>query len=154
MQTGSSFSSGSTYSEPSYSSGTTYSAPTQSLEPVNCPSGTTAQPDGTCMQTGSSFSSGSTYSEPSYSSGTTYSEPSYSSGTTYSGSSSASLEPVNCPAGTTAQPDGTCMQGGSSAFSGSSVEIYTGDASTTSSPSYGYGSSSTYSSSDYLPVRK
>ena len=146
MQTGSSsYSSSTTYSEPSYSSSTTYSAPaTTYSEPANCPAGTTAQSDGTCMQTGSSYSSSTTYSEPSYS-GSTY------SGSTYS--SSSSLGSVSCPAGTTAQPDGTCMQGGTNAYAGSSIELYTGDAATTSS--YGsYGSSQTYSSPDYLPIRK
>lgn len=145
LQSGSSsFSSSTTYSEPSYSSSTTsstYSAPTTSFEPVSCPSGTTAQADGTCLQSGSS----------SFSTGTTYSEPSYSSGTTFS--SSSSLGPVNCPAGTTAQADGTCMQGGSNAYAGSSIELYTGDAASTT-PSTGYGSSNTYSSPDYLPIRK
>jgi len=137
-----SFSSSTTYSEPttSYSSGTTYSAPSTSMEPVSCPAGTTAQADGTCMQTGSSFSSSTTYSAPttSYSSGTTWSAP------------STSMEPVNCPAGTTAQADGTCMQGGSTSFAGSSVDLYTGDATTNTSSSYGYNSSSTYTASDYL----
>ena len=146
---GSSYSSGSTYSSgTTYSAPTTsYSAPTMSMEPVNCPSGTTAQSDGTCMQTGSSYSSGSTYS-----SGTT---SSYSSGS-YSAPSSMSMEPVNCPSGTTAQSDGTCMQGGSNAYAGTSVELYTGDASTTTNttPSYGYGSDGSYGSSDYLPIRK
>jgi hypothetical protein len=114
------------------------------MEPVSCPAGTTAQADGTCMQTGSSFSSSTTYSEPttSYSSGNTWSAP------------SMSMEPVNCPAGTTAQADGTCMQGGSSSFAGSSIELYTGDATTNTSGSYGYNSGSTYSASDYLPIRK
>ena len=146
MQTGSSFSSSTTYSEPttSYSSGTTYSAPSMSMEPVSCPAGTTAQADGTCMQSGSSFSSSTTYSEPttSYSSGNTWSAP------------STSMGPVNCPAGTTAQADGTCMQGGSSSFAGSSVDLYTGDATTNTSSSYGYNSGSTYTASDYLPIRK
>lgn len=150
LQTGGS--SFSTYSEPSYSSSTSsttfsepsYSSSTSSTtfsEPVNCPSGTTAQSDGTCMQTGSTFSSGS-----SFSTGSTYSEPSYSSSSSFG-------TPANCPAGTTAQSDGTCMQGGSNAFVGSSVELYTGDA-TTTTPSTGYGSSNTYSSPDYLPIRK
>lgn len=143
MQTGSTYSSGTTYSSGSTS---TYSAPTMSMEPVNCPSGTTAQPDGTCMQTGSSYSSSSTYSSsPSYSTGST---SSYSSGY-----SSASSTPVNCPAGTTAQPDGTCMQGGSSSYAGSSIELYTGDAAS-STPSYGYGSDGSYGATDYLPIRK
>ncbi len=141
MQTGSSFSTTTTFSEPSFSSSTsssTFSSPSTSFEPVSCPSGTIAQGDGTCMQTGSTFSSGSSFSEPSFSSGSTF-------------SSSSSLGPVNCPAGTTAQSDGTCMQGGSNAYTGSSIELYTGDAATTSG---GYGSSSTYSSPDYLPIRK
>ena len=142
-------------------SSTTYSAPTTSFEPVSCPAGTTAQSDGTCLQgSSSSFSTGTIYSSGStdYSSSTSYpttSEPSYSSSTTYSGSSSASFEPVNCPAGTTAQSDGTCLQGGSSAFTGSSVELYTGDASSTTStsPSYGYNNDGSFGS-DYLPIRK
>jgi hypothetical protein len=122
-----------------------------SMEPVNCPSGTTAQADGTCMQTGSSFSSSTTFSDPAPS----YSSPSYSS-PSYS-SSSFSSEPVNCPSGTTAQPDGTCMQGGSSnSWAGSSVEIYQGDASSSpsSATTYGYGADGSYGPSDYLPIRK
>lgn len=153
MQSGStsSYSSSTTYSAPT----TSYAAPSMSMEPVNCPSGTTAQADGTCMQTGSSYSSSTTYS------GSTYSEPtpSYSSATSYSAPSSYSSEPVNCPAGTTAQADGTCMQGGSSAFAGSSIELYTGDAASstqsyTPSTTYGYGADGSYGSSDYLPIRK
>jgi len=142
MQTSSTFSSSTTYS-----SGSTYSAPaTTMMEPVNCPSGTTAQADGTCMQTGSSFSSDSTFSSGSTSS--------YSS-STYSAPSTMSMEPVNCPAGTTAQADGTCMQGGSSSYVGSSIELYTGDATTSSSTTtYGYGSDGSYGASDYLPIRK
>ena len=136
FSTGTTFSSGSstTYSTPSYS------APTTSSEPVNCPAGTSLQSDGTCLQSGSSSSFSSSSSD--FSSSTSYpttSQPSYSSSTSYAGSSSSSFEPVNCPAGTTAQSDGTCLQGGSSAFTGSSVELYTGDASstTTTTPSYG-----------------
>jgi len=148
-----SYSTGSTYS-----SGSTYSAPTTTYsEPVSCPAGTTAQSDGTCMQTGSSYSSGSTYSAPS----TSYS----SSGSSYGSSSSyssASGGTADCPAGTSMQSDGTCMQGGSSTYSsassytGSSVELYTGDATTTSAttPAYGYTSDGGYGSTDYLPIRK
>lgn len=138
------YTSGTTYSSgstSSYSSSTSYNA-----EPVSCPAGTTAQSDGTCLQSGSSsYSTGSTYSSvPSYTSSTT---DSYSSASTYSS------EPVNCPAGTTAQADGTCMQGGS-AFSGASVEIYQGDAGTNSSTGYGYTGGSSYKADDYLPIRK
>lgn len=155
LQSGSSssFSTGTTYSS---GSSTTYSTPsysTTSSEPVSCPAGTTAQSDGTCLQGSSSFSTGSS----DFSSSTSYpttSEPSYSSSTSYAGSTSSSF-PADCPAGTTAQSDGTCLQGGSSAFTGSSVEIYTGDASstTTTTPSYGYSSDGSYGS-DYLPIRK
>lgn len=114
-----------------YSSTTTYTAPAMSMEPVSCPAGTTAQSDGTCMQ-GSSYSSSTTYTTETYTAPTT------------------SMEPVSCPAGTTAQPDGTCMQ----SYAGSSVELFTGDASTSTSSTYGYGSSGTYTASDYLPIRK
>lgn len=64
------------------------------------------------------------------------------------------MAPVNCPAGTTAQSDGTCMQGGSNAYTGTSVELYTGDAATTTGTTYGYGSDGSYGASDYLPIRK
>ncbi|WP_409432942.1 hypothetical protein ACJ3XI_00165 [Litorimonas sp. RW-G-Af-16] len=131
---------GSTTSTESYS---TYSAPTTMMAPVNCPAGTTAQPDGTCMQ-GSDYSSSSSYSSGS----------SYSSSNSYA--STTMSEPVNCPAGTTAQSDGTCMQGGSSssAYTGSTVELYTGDASTTTDTTYGYTSDGAYGPKDYLPIRK
>ena len=70
---------------PTYTPAPSYTQSVQMAPPANCPSGTTAQSDGTCMQTGSTFSSGTTYSEPttSYSSGTTYSAP------------AISMEPVN-----------------------------------------------------------
>jgi len=131
-----------------------YSAPTTMSAPVNCPAGTTAQSDGTCMQ-GSSYSMGSTYTAPA----TTMSAP------------------ANCPAGTTAQSDGTCMQTGSS-YSGTSYSsgsgsmsmgtcpsgtsmqadgtcaqtqtTYTGDA----SPSYGYTTDGSYGTDAYRPIRK
>ena len=132
MQTGSTYPSGSTYSSGTTS---TYSAPTMSMEPVNCPAGTTAQPDGTCMQ-GGTVSSGVTMPG------------------TFSQSPTISMDPVNCPAGTTAQPDGTCMQGGTGSYTGSTVELYTGDATTSSGTTYGYGSDGSYGPSDYLPIRK
>lgn len=184
------------YTQPApvqYHSSTTYAAPTYAQAPANCPAGTTAQPDGTCMQ--SSYSATTSYTQPS----TSYSSSSYSAstssmpadcpagttaqsdGTCLQGSSSytapttsydsyssssystTSTAPANCPAGTTAQADGTCMQGGSSAYAsssssytGSSVEIYTGDATTSSNTtqSYGYTSDGAYAATDYLPVRK
>ena len=150
MQTGSS--SYSTGSTSSYSTGSSY---TTSSEPVNCPAGTTAQPDGTCMQTGSSaYGSTQSYSSPSYSTG---SVSSYSSDSYSTGSYATSTNMADCPAGTTAQPDGSCMQGGTSSFAGSSVELYQGDASVSqpaASQSYGYRSDGSYGSNDYLPVRK
>jgi hypothetical protein len=104
-----------TYSN-SYSASTTYSSGT-----LNCPAGTTAQADGTCLQD-SSYSSMST---------TTYTGPT----TTYSGTMTHS-SPVTCPYGTTEQADGTCL------------EVYQGDAQT----SYGY--QSTGVTTDYRPIRK
>ena len=70
---------------------------------ANCPAGTTAQSDGTCLQGGSVSSYTSSYS------------PSYVT-------SGGSVE--NCPAGTTSQSDGTCLQGGS--ISSYSSPSYTG----------------------------
>ena len=145
----SSYGSSTTYSEPatSYGSSSTYSAP--AAMPADCPAGTTAQPDGTCLQ-----GSISTYSAPTLP-GTYDSFGSSSSSYSSSSYSSASSAPVNCPAGTTAQSDGTCMQGGSTAYTGSSVELYTGDATTSSSTSsYGYTSDGSYAATDYLPIRK
>lgn len=142
------------YSAPStsYSSSSYSSSSYGTTAPANCPAGTTAQSDGTCME-----SSGSSYSSydsgSSYGSGSSYSSSSssYGSGTSYSGGT-----PTNCPAGTTAQSDGTCMEGGSSSYSnaytGSSVELYTGDA--TATPSYGYGADGSFGATDYLPIRK
>ena len=109
--------------------------------PVNCPAGTTAQPDGTCLQGSSYSTTTSTYSAP-----------------------VQMAEPVNCPAGTTAQPDGTCMQtstysqptmtdcpsGMTRQADGSCASIYMGDA----TPSYGYDSDGSYGRDTYLPIRK
>ena len=155
----SSYSSTSTYSAPATSYGSSsyssssYSAPASM--PADCPAGTTAQSDGTCMQ-GSSYGSSTSYGSTS-----SYSAPilpdTYDSFSSSSSYSSASAAPANCPAGTTAQSDGTCMQGGSSSsYTGSSVQLYTGDATTSSStsPSYGYTSDGSYAATDYLPIRK
>lgn len=164
------------YAEPAYSHPSYAQA-----APVNCPSGTTAQSDGTCLQGSSSYSTGSysTGSTSTYSATTSYDStpvscPSgttaQSDGTCLQGSSgysapmsnavtlpgtysqAASGMSVSCPTGTTAQSDGTCMQGGS-AYTGSTVELYQGDASTQDTGSYGY-TGGTYNSSDYLPIRK
>jgi len=109
--------------------------------PTNCPSGTTAQSDGTCLE--------SSYSSPSYGSSSSYSSSSSSFGGTV---------PTNCPSGTIAQSDGTCLESSSSNYSnpytGSSVEIFSGDVRTTNSPTYGYASDGSYGAVDYLPIRK
>lgn len=149
--------SGSTYTGPissgsvgyssGYSSGSSYSSSV-----ADCPSGTSRQPDGTCMQN----------------SGTSYS--SYSSGSSSASSYSSATTTLPCPAGTTMSADGTCRSqassfssstvssdhSGASSYAGSSVEIYSGDASTSASSSAsssGY-STNAYSSSDYRPIRK
>lgn len=164
-----------TYNTQSYAQTSTYSA-----APVNCPAGTTAQPDGTCLQggmgsVGTTTSSSMTVTLPTNYSATesipcpagTTKQPdgtcmqgagsnSWSSSSTtssYGSSSSYSAAPVNCPAGTTAQADGTCMQGGTGSYTNSTVEIYTGDAQTTG-PVYGYQNTGSYTASDYLPIRK
>jgi hypothetical protein len=49
------------------------------------------------------------------------------------------------------------MEGGSGAsYTGSTVELYTGDATTSSNTtsSYGYTSDGSYAATDYLPIRK
>ena len=97
--------------------------------PVNCPSGTTAQSDGTCLESSSMPV------------------------TSYGSNSSFSSTPTNCPSGTTPQSDGTCMEGGSSAYTspyaGASIDLFRGYSS-----GDGYGSGSSYDSSSYLPIRK
>lgn len=166
----------------------TYQQPAQSYEtyaqaaPVNCPAGTTAQSDGTCMQGSTGYSDSYTTSGSSYSTGSSFggtvdcpagttaqSDGTCMQGSSYSSSSTSTYdsgssygysapvmnaEPVNCPAGTTAQSDGTCMQGGSNAYSNKAVEIYTGDASSQSSTDYGYTNDGAYGPTDYLPIRK
>ena len=153
LQSSSSYSSSTTYSEPSYTTSTpstSYSSSTTYSGPIECPAGTTDAGDGTCLQSSSStsYSSGSTTS---YNSTT-----SYGSGSNYSSSSSYSGGAVDCPAGTKDAGDGTCMQvssstsyGSGSTFSGSDVTIYSGDA----TPS-GYTSTTTTTSDVYLPIRK
>lgn len=142
-----SYNSTSSYSStPAYSSGSSYSSSSSyGGEAVACPSGTSKQSDGTCLQSGSSYGSSSSYSSGSTSS--------YSSGSSY-GSSMSTSTPTNCPSGTTAQSDGTCMEGGSaSSYTGGTATIYAGDA--VPSTSYGgYGSDGSYTANSYLPIRK
>jgi len=161
------------YTQPYGQQSYTQAAPTiqmyeQPAMAVNCPPGTTAQPDGTCMQTGASAGPIASYSSGSWSSTTTTSMPadcpagttaqsdgtcmqtgssygstSYSSSTTYA--DTAPVMSANCPAGTTAQADGTCAQGSSY-----STTSYVGDA----TPSYGYSTDGSYGADTYLPIRK
>lgn len=154
---------------PTYQSQSTYtesySAPSYAQAPANCPAGTTAQPDGTCLQGSgySSYGTGSVTLPETYNQ--TYSD-SYSSTMTDS-YSTYSGPPANCPAGTTAQDDGTCLQTGGSygststyssgtTYSGGSVELYSGDAEPTqpAEPTYGYTSDGSYTVKDYRPMRK
>ena len=125
MESGSGYSTGSTYTGSTYSGSSVQSYG----EPVACPSGTTPNGDGSCMESGSgysgSYSSGSTTSTysggavscPSGTTdngdGTCMEGSGYSAGSTYSGSSVQSYgEPVSCPSGTTPNGDGTCMSTG------------------------------------------
>ena len=98
--------------------------------PLNCPSGTTAQSDGTCLESSSMPVN------------------SYGSASDYSNNSSFNTTPTNCPAGTTAQSDGTCMEDGlsgyTSPYAGSSINLFRGYS---SGDNYGSGS-------NYLPIRK
>jgi hypothetical protein len=132
-----------TYTTESYSTGTTSYSTGSTM--MDCPAGTVAQADGTCMQSGSSsYGTTSTYSTDSYST------DSYSTGS-YSSSYSTGSSMADCPAGTVAQADGTCMQGGST-FGGASVELFMGDATTTTD--YSYPTTGTTYTSDYRPIRK
>lgn len=114
-------------------------APTTSYAaPANCPAGTTAQADGTCLQGSSTMS---------YTSTASYTGPSYST----------SSMSANCPAGTTAQSDGTCLQGSSStSYVTSSASSYSPsyDSSSTIAPpisEYNWGSSNiTWGDTDYV----
>lgn len=157
----------------SYSGATSYS----SSASVECPAGTTLQSDNTCLQGSSSYSTGviSSGTTSSYSSGTV---SSYPSTTSYSSSHSSGGN-VSCPSGTTLQSDNTCLQvSGSSVISSgtsyssgttySSGTSYTGSTSSSSTASCPSGtvmqgdgscmtvgySSSTYTQSDYMPIRK
>ena len=142
------------YSAPttSYGSSSSYSTGSTSYggETAACPSGTVTQADGTCMQSGSSFGTTSSYgSGSSFSSGSSY------SGSTYGSSSVGASMPTNCPAGTTAQSDGTCMEGGSvSSYAGGTATIYSGDAATSTQSYGGYTSDGSYTANSYLPIRK
>ncbi|MGJ8560104.1 MAG: hypothetical protein ACSHX3_07700 [Litorimonas sp.] len=154
------------------------STPTYTQETAPCPTGTTSQPDGTCLQGGSHVSS--------YTGSSTYTGgSSYTSGSYSSGGYASSGGVANCPAGTSMQPDGSCLQSGGSSYSShtsstyaapvtstysstyvapelttaccgpvsSSTTVYSGDAVTDTYGGYAT-SGSTYSSSDYLPIRK
>jgi len=154
-------------------------SPSYSHETAPCPAGTTSQPDGTCMQGSHHVSSYTTGSG--YIGGST----SYTGGTSYTSGYSSHGSVAQCPAGTTSQPDGTCLQSGGSSYSSHTSSTYSAPITSTYSSSYvapelttaccgpttsattiysgdasvdtygGYATSgSTYSSSDYLPIRK
>ena len=110
------------YSAPSYSA-PIVSAPYVAPQMADCPAGTTAQSDGTCMEvsySASSYTGSSRVTLPD-----TYVGSSNYSASSMVGSYSSSAMPASCPAGTTAQSDGTCLS--------SSVTSYT--------PSYSHSSS-------------
>lgn len=170
---------------PTITTGTTHvtssypSTPSYSQETAPCPTGTTSQPDGTCLMNGSHVSS--------YTGSSTYTggSTSHTSGSYSSGGYASSGGVADCPAGTTMQPDGSCLQRGGSSYSShtsstysapvtstygstyvapelvteccapvsSSTSVYSGDAVTNTYGGYAT-SGSTYSSSDYLPIRK
>lgn len=153
-------------------------AATYASLPANCPAGTTAQNDGTCLQGGSYspssiISSGtrsivSSSSTTSYSDAPTYSAPAYSETPSYTAShnmtfstpaASLASAPANCPAGTRPAADGSCLQdgGGSFSFSGSSISAADRPAQTRRNgiappiSSYDWGSKSTaYGLSGYV----
>ena len=108
-------------STPTFSNSST-SAWTGAGTPTNCPAGTSAQSDGSCLEistSSSSFSSGSS---------------SYGSGSSFSSSSSGFA--TNCPSGTSAQSDGTCLELGSATSSFDSSSSFS-----SSSSSFNSGSS-------------
>ena len=107
-----------------------FEQPTFRGETAPCPSGTTAQPDGTCLQ-GSSFGSSTTYS-----SSTTFSAP--------------ATQMADCPAGTVKQPDGTCAQTATTY----SEPVYTPPPVTDAQPSYGYTPNGSFGADTYRPIRK
>jgi len=113
-----------------------YSQPSQVL-PGTCPVGTTAQPNGTCLQPSTVTGS--------YSAGPAFTTPSYAAPELSYSNSYAQAAPIDCPAGTTAQADGTCLQSGSASY-GSAT-------SSTSSTSTTYGSGTPQYSGQYSGTR-
>jgi len=139
MQTGGSHYTGYSSGSTSYTTGSTaytgsaYGGSSYSSGGMaECPAGTSAQPDGTCLQSGHGYSS--------YSSSTAYTAPTTS---TYSSTYVAPALTTEC-----------CTVGSTAIYSGdATTETYSD---TTTADAYtGYATSgSTYSSSDYLPIRK
>lgn len=121
----------------------TVTTPSYTQETAPCPTGTTSQPDGTCMQGGSYSSHTSTGST--YSSGSTY-----TGGSSYSSGSVSSGGVADCPAGTTSQPDGSCLQSGSS-YSSHTSSTYSAPITSTHTSSYAAPVTSTYSSTYVAP---
>ena len=88
--------------------------------PAECPAGTTLQSDGSCMERTVSYTAPSTnYSTPSYSA------PSYSAPAPVISQPYVAPQMADCPAGTTAQSDGTCLEAsyGSSSYTASSSRV-------------------------------
>ena len=88
-----------------------------------------------CTQTGTCAPQATTvYTQPA----PVYTQPApvYAQAETYSSGTSYASEPVSCPAGTTAQSDGTCLQSGSSYSTGT----------TYSEPTPSYSSGTSYAS--------
>lgn len=96
------------YTPPTTHSTSSYRYSSTPMETAPCPAGSTMQSNGTCLQSASTH-----YSSSSYSSGASYtSTPHYSSATHVTTSM-----PASCPAGTTPQSNGTCLQTGSAYIS-------------------------------------
>jgi len=94
--------------------------------PADCPAGTTLQSDGSCLERTVSY----TAPAPSYSA-STYSSSSYSAPVI--SQPYVAPEMADCPAGTTKQSDGTCMERSYSSSSYSSTSYSTPSYSTSSS---------------------
>lgn len=135
-----SYSSGGTISSGGYSTGG-YSSFSSSTAPAECPAGTVMQPDNTCLQT-----SGSSFSGISSSAGST----GYTSTTT----TTSIADAVTCPAGTMQQADGTCLQTGGASSSYTTTTTVVEPAPVTTTTHTGYGATTGYTATDYLPIRK
>lgn len=136
---------------PTITTGTTHvttptiTTPAYTQETAPCPVGTTSQPDGTCMQGSSHVSS--------YTSGSSYTggSTSYTGGSSYSSGYTTSGGVAECPAGTTSQPDGSCLQSSGSSYSSHTSSTYSAPITSTHSSTYAAPITSTYSSTYVAP---